>query len=87
MTDRFDPAVADRRWQQRWEEAQSFRADSDSAKVQAAGSEVTALPASVAEQIDAMWAESVAPATGHRDFDSLARAVEGARGEPYSPPG
>jgi leucyl-tRNA synthetase len=32
MTDRFDPAVADQRWQQRWEEAQSFRADSNSAK-------------------------------------------------------
>ena len=32
MTDRFDPAVADPRWQQRWAEAQSFRADSDSPK-------------------------------------------------------
>jgi len=32
MTDRFDPAVADRRWQQRWAEAQSFQADSDSPK-------------------------------------------------------
>jgi len=32
MTDRFDPAVADRRWQQRWAEAQSFRADSNSPK-------------------------------------------------------
>src|SRR5688572_17698677 len=35
MTDRFDPAVADRRWQERWEEAQSFRADSNSAKPKA----------------------------------------------------
>ena len=32
MTDRFDPAVADRRWQQRWAEAQSFHADSNSPK-------------------------------------------------------
>ena len=32
MTDRFDPAVADRRWQQRWADADSFRADSSSAK-------------------------------------------------------
>jgi leucyl-tRNA synthetase len=32
MTDRFDPAVADPRWQQRWAEAQSFRADSNSSK-------------------------------------------------------
>ncbi|MFL6738897.1 MAG: leucine--tRNA ligase [Sphingomicrobium sp.] len=35
MKDRFDPAVADRRWQQRWEEAESFRADSDSPKPKA----------------------------------------------------
>jgi leucyl-tRNA synthetase len=35
MTDRFDPAVADRRWQQRWAEAESFRADSNSAKPKA----------------------------------------------------
>jgi leucyl-tRNA synthetase len=32
MSDRFDPAVADRRWQQRWAEAKSFEADSDSPK-------------------------------------------------------
>jgi leucyl-tRNA synthetase len=32
MTGRFDPAVADRRWQQRWAEAQSFHADSNSPK-------------------------------------------------------
>jgi leucyl-tRNA synthetase len=32
MTDRFEPAVADRRWQQRWAEAGSFHADSNSAK-------------------------------------------------------
>jgi leucyl-tRNA synthetase len=35
MTDRFDPAVADRRWQQRWADAQSFRADSNSEKPKA----------------------------------------------------
>src|SRR6186713_2922831 len=35
MTDRFDPAVADRRWQQRWAEAGSFHADSASAKPKA----------------------------------------------------
>jgi leucyl-tRNA synthetase len=32
MSDRFDPAAADRRWQERWEEAKSFAADSGSAK-------------------------------------------------------
>ncbi|MCY7339665.1 MAG: leucine--tRNA ligase, partial [Sphingomonas bacterium] len=35
MTDRFDPAVADRRWQQRWADAGSFIADSGSAKPKA----------------------------------------------------
>jgi len=35
VTDRFDPAVADRRWQQRWEDAESFRADSSSTKPKA----------------------------------------------------
>ena len=32
MSGRFDPGAADRRWQARWEEAGSFRADSKSAK-------------------------------------------------------
>ncbi|WP_037498699.1 leucine--tRNA ligase [Sphingomonas jaspsi] len=32
MTDRFDPAVADRRWQQRWADAKTFEADSSSPK-------------------------------------------------------
>ncbi len=32
MTGRFDPAVADIRWQARWDEAQSFAADTASAK-------------------------------------------------------
>jgi leucyl-tRNA synthetase len=32
MTGRFDPAVADVRWQARWDEAQSFAADTESAK-------------------------------------------------------
>jgi leucyl-tRNA synthetase len=35
MTDRFDPAVADRAWQQRWDEARSFVADSGSPKPKA----------------------------------------------------
>jgi leucyl-tRNA synthetase len=32
MTERFDPAVADTRWQAAWDEAQSFRADDTSTK-------------------------------------------------------
>ncbi len=35
MTDRFDPARADSRWQARWAEADSFRADSASPKPKA----------------------------------------------------
>src|ERR1700712_4716265 len=32
MTERFDPSVADGRWQRIWDERQSFRADDDSLK-------------------------------------------------------
>ncbi|WP_324806006.1 leucine--tRNA ligase [Sphingomonas sp. LY29] len=35
MTDRFDPAVADAAWQQRWSDAGTFRADSASPKPKA----------------------------------------------------
>jgi hypothetical protein len=53
--------------------------DGDSAKVQATGSDASALPQSVVEQIDAMWAERIAPVTGHRDFASLAAEVDADR--------
>lgn len=51
-------------------------ADSDSSKVQAAGSDSRVLPQSIADKIDAMWAQQVEPATGHADFNSLASALE-----------
>ncbi|MEL6542744.1 MAG: sulfotransferase domain-containing protein [Pseudomonadota bacterium] len=51
-------------------------ADADSTKVQAKGSSTDALPASVANQIDAMWADRIAPATGHADFASMAEEIE-----------
>jgi leucyl-tRNA synthetase len=35
VTGRFDPSVADARWQRAWDEAQSFRADDDSPKPKA----------------------------------------------------
>ena len=35
MNDRFDPAVADPRWQVRWADAKTFEADSDSPKPKA----------------------------------------------------
>lgn len=51
-------------------------ASGDSAKVQAVGSDAKQLPASVVERIDAMWAERVAPVTGHADFASLAAELD-----------
>lgn len=58
------------------EEKCGIAADADSTKVQATGSSREALPASVAQRIDALWAERIAPATGHADFASLAAEVE-----------
>ncbi len=46
-------------------------ATSDSSKVQSSGSDQKTLPESVAEQIDAMWAERVTPVTGHANFADL----------------
>jgi hypothetical protein len=51
-------------------------AASDSTKVQAVASDVGVLPAVVAAQIDALWAEKVAPITGHADFASLAAVLD-----------
>lgn len=51
-------------------------ADSDSAKVHATASDGRTLPASVVEKIDALWAERIAPVTGHADFASLAAELE-----------
>jgi hypothetical protein len=51
-------------------------AKSDSAKVQATGSSVMALPPTISERIDALWAERIKPATGHGDFASLAAEIE-----------
>lgn len=58
------------------EERCGVAAASDSTKVQKEGSSADALPASVAEGIDAMWAERIAPETGHADFTSLAAEVD-----------
>jgi hypothetical protein len=50
--------------------------DLESTKVQAVGSDGNALPASVVEQIDALWAERVEPVTGAQDFAALAVMVD-----------
>ena len=52
-------------------------ADADSTKVQAKGSSIDALPQVIADQIEAMWAERIAPVTGHADYASLAAELEG----------
>jgi hypothetical protein len=44
--------------------------------VQAVASDAGVLPAAIAEQIDALWAERVLPETGHADFASLAAAID-----------
>lgn len=70
--DRFD----DRMLATALSERLGIPADSDSSKVQAVGSSGKQVPPVVAEQIDAMWAERVAPVTGHADFGSLAAELE-----------
>jgi hypothetical protein len=66
--DKFDDAMLSAAFDERF----GWPADSDSTKVQAVGSDSKDVPPSVAAQIDAMWAERVAPITGHADFASLA---------------
>ncbi len=70
--DRFDDAMVCAALERRI----GVPADSDSTKVQQVASDASALPPSVAAQIDALWAERVAPATGHADWASLAAEVE-----------
>ena len=70
--DRFDDAMVCKVL----EEKCGIAADADSTKVQATGSSRDALPASVAQRIDALWAERIEPVTGHADFASLAAGVE-----------
>lgn len=53
-------------------------AASDSTKVQAVASDAGVLPPDIADRIDALWAERVAPVTGHKDFASLAAAIDPA---------
>jgi len=51
-------------------------ADSDSTKVQAVGSDASQVPQIVVEQIKALWAERIAPVTGHADFASLTAEID-----------
>ncbi len=70
--DRFDDAM----FCAVMEERIGIPADGDSTKVQAVASDAGVLPAAIAAQIDALWAERVLPVTGHADFASLAAAID-----------
>lgn len=72
--DRFDDAM----FCKVLEERVGVPAASDSTKVQAIGSDADVIPPVIADQIDAMWAERIAPVTGHADFSSLAAAIDPA---------
>ncbi|MEO0057910.1 MAG: hypothetical protein RIT17_1383 [Pseudomonadota bacterium] len=70
--DRFDDAMLCKVMEERI----GVPASGDSTKVQAVASDAGVLPAAVAAQIDALWAERVAPVTGHADFASLAAVID-----------
>lgn len=69
---RFDDAMVCRVLEERC----GVAAASDSTKVQKTGSSASALPQVIADQIDAHWAERIAPVTGHADFAALAAEVD-----------
>ena len=71
--DRFDDAM----FAAAFETKLGIPHDSESTKVQAEGSDANQVPAAIAEQIDAMWAERIEPVTGHKDFASLAAELDG----------
>lgn len=74
--DRFDDAMMCQVMERRL----GIPADSDSTKVQAEGSDARLVPPAIAAQIDALWAERVAPVTGHADFASLAAEIDALAG-------
>ncbi len=65
--DRFDDAMVCAMMERRV----GIPAASDSTKVQAQGSDPEMIPAQVADAIDAMWAQRIAPVTGHTGFAAL----------------
>lgn len=73
--DRFDDAMV----AQILESRAGIPPGSDSSKVQASGSNADELPASIAAEIDRLWAERALPATGHASFATLAKEVDELR--------
>ena len=70
--DRFDDAMICAVMEERL----GIPAASDSTKVQAAGSDGSIVPASIASEIDRLWAERIEPVTGHKDYASLAAEID-----------
>lgn len=63
---------ADRMMRRLSEDRAGLPKGGDSAKIRAADTPDRELPDSVADQIDALWAERVTPVTGHANFAELA---------------
>lgn len=74
--DKFDDAMVSAALERK----HGIPADSDSSKVQVEGSDAKTLPESVAQAIDALWAEQVTPVTGHADFTAMARSLDAPAG-------
>ena len=72
--DRFDDAM----FTEAFERKLGLTEKSEATKVQAEGSDGALVPPAIVEQMDAMWAERVAPVTGHADFASLAAELDGS---------
>lgn len=70
--DRFDDAMMVAAMQ----EGAGIDHELESSKVQAVGSDGKEVPASVVEELDAMWAERVEPVTGAKDYAALAAQVD-----------
>ncbi|MEZ5680712.1 MAG: sulfotransferase domain-containing protein [Erythrobacter sp.] len=48
----------------------------EASKVKSTASDAKQVPPAIAARIDAIWAERIAPATGHKDFASLATEID-----------
>lgn len=70
--DRFDDGMICAAMHQRL----GIPANGSSTKVQAVASDSEQVPPAVVARIDALWAERVAPATGHADYAALAAHID-----------
>lgn len=80
--DRFDDAMM----RARSESSLGLPPGADSAKVRVGGRHSGELPRALAERLDAIWAEQVAPVTGHASFAALEEELSGTRPPVQLPP-